>query len=102
MVTDSDKNPNRKNMQALIEAAKTRKDQLKALVELAGELHQKASIPFRVYAVLGETDSATSPKVVIFQSDETEIPKAGATKKNVKGNKAKGRNTPDSNETILP
>ena len=47
---------------------KATKDQLKALGELAGELNQKASIPFRVYAVLGETDDEAAPKVVIFQS----------------------------------
>ena len=46
------------------------KDQLKALGDLAGELNQKASIPFRVYAVLGETDDEASPKVVIFQSGQ--------------------------------
>ena len=44
------------------------KDELKALEELTTELNQKASIPFCVYAVLGETDDEASPKVVIFKS----------------------------------
>ena len=46
---------------------------------MAAELNQKASIPFRVYAVLGETDDEASPKVVIFQSGQLENPKAGGT-----------------------
>ena len=57
-----------KAMQAQIQAAKMAKDELKALGELGAELNQKASIPFRVYAVLGETDGEAAPKVVIFQS----------------------------------
>ena len=90
--TDSDANPQRKNMQAQIQAMKTTKDQLKALAELAGELDQKALIPFRVYAVLGTTrstghpDDEASPNVVIFQSGEVEKPK---TRPGVPGTPAK-------------
>ena len=79
-----DKKP-RKPPAEQVQAAKKAKDQLKALGELAAELNQKASIPFRVYAVLGETDDEAAPKVVIFQSGQLENPKAGGTKKDLKG-----------------
>ncbi|MGA2257651.1 MAG: hypothetical protein ABSG53_23570, partial [Thermoguttaceae bacterium] len=102
MMNDSDKNPNKKNMQAQIEAAKATRDQLKALAELATELNQKrASIPFCVYAVLGKGDDEASPKVVIFQSGQVENPKAGGTKKNPKGKQPKGRAAPDIDERDL-
>ncbi len=101
MATDSDKNPNKKNMQAQIERAKTTRDELKALGELATELNQKASIPFRVYAAMSETDDEKSPKVVIFQSGEVEEPKAGGTKKNAKGKQQKGRTAPEKDELNL-
>ena len=94
MVNDSDKNPNKKNMQGQIDAAKTTRDQLKALGELATELNQKASIPFCVYAALGEDNDAASPEVVLFQSGQFEKTKAGGTKKNAKGNN-KGHATSD-------
>jgi len=67
---------------------------VKTLGELAGELNQKASIPFRVYVALGEDKDAASPRVVLFQSGQVESPKAGGTKKNAKGNK-KGRASSD-------
>ena len=83
------------------QAANMVKDQLKALAELSGELNRKASIPFRIYAVLGETDDKASPRVVIFQSGEVEDQQAGTTKKNPKGPKAKGRIAPDADELKL-
>ena len=112
LVTDSDKNPNKKNMQGPIQAAKATKDELKALRDLGAELDQKASIPYQVYAVLGEkTEDGVAPKVVIFKSGDVEKPKTGWTKKtpkgnnpksnNSKGNKSKGHVTPDSEELDL-
>ena len=102
MVNDSDKNPNKKNMQAQIETAHKTRDQLKALGEFATELNQKnASIPFCIYAALGKGDDEATPKVVIFQSGEFEKAKAGGTKKNSKGKQPKGRATPDINELDL-
>ncbi len=89
-INDSDKNPNKKNMQQQIDAGKATRDQLKALFELAGELNHKASIPFQVYAVLGETDDAASPKVAIFQSGEVEKPQAGGPKKSPQRQTAQG------------
>jgi serine/threonine-protein kinase len=70
---------------------KMAKDGVKALAELATELNQKASVPFRVYAALGDDTDETSPRVVIFQSGDVEKTKAGGAKKNTKGNKSKGR-----------
>ena len=110
--TDSDANPQRKNMQAQIQAMKTTKDQLKALAELAGELDQKALIPFRVYAVLGETDDEASPNVVIFQSGEVEKPKTrpgvpgtpakkNPTTRSTGADKSKGPATPNIDELDL-
>jgi hypothetical protein len=101
MVNDSDKNPNRKNMQGQIDAAKATTDQLKSLGELAGSLNQKTSIPFRVFVALSENDSEASPKIVVFQSGQLESPKAGGTKKTPKGKQPKGRATPNSDELEL-
>ncbi len=101
MVNDSDKNPNKKNMQGQIDTMKTTRDQLKSLGDLAGDLNQKASIPFRIYAVLSAADSETAPNVVVFQSGQLENPKAGGTKKNPKGKQPKGRATPNSDELEL-
>ena len=56
--------------------AKKGRDELKALVELAGEMNQKASIPFCVYAVLGERDDEAAHRVVIFQSGQPGEPEA--------------------------
>ena len=88
-VSDTDKNPNKKNMQDQIQAWKKTRDDLKALGELGVELNQKASIPFRVYAVLGETDDEAH-RVVIFQSGQVDNPKANGPKKNPKVNRKKG------------
>jgi serine/threonine protein kinase len=100
MVNDSDKNPHRPPKEQ-IEAMKTTRDQLKALGDLVAELNQKASIPFRVYVVLGDTDREASPKVVIFQSGQFEPPKPGGAKKNPKGNKSKGRGAPGVDDLKL-
>jgi len=95
-MNDTDKNPNKKRMQAQIDAAKTTRDRLKALGDLATELNQKnASIPFCVYVPLGENDDEASPKVVVFQSGEVAKTKPGGAKKNPKGKQPKGRAAPD-------
>ena len=73
------------------------KDDLNALANLATDLNQKASIPFRVYAVLGETDDEAAPKVVIFQGGPIEETQAAGVKKS-KGNKPQGRAAPDADE----
>ncbi len=103
LVNDSDKNPRKKNMQSQIDLMKATKEHVKALGELAGELNHKASIPFRVYALLGETDSEAAPKVVIFQSGEIEKAKPGVTKKvpNPKGKQPKGQATPEVDDVDL-
>jgi serine/threonine protein kinase len=85
-----------------VQAAKMAKDEVKALGELAGELGQKSSIPFRVYSVLGEATDEAAPKVVIFQSGPMENPKAASTKKNAKGAKAKGGAGIESNDLKMP
>jgi len=72
-VNDSDSTPNNAKMNEQIQAAKTAKEQLKALGELATEL-KNTSIPFRVYAVLGEDDGEAAPRVVIFQSGQPDNP----------------------------
>ena len=66
-------------------------------------IRENESIPFRVYADLSEKDDEASPKVVIFQSGG-EIERPGIerpNKKAAKGNKSKGRVTPDSEELDL-
>jgi len=98
MMNDSDKNPNKKNMQGPIDAMKATRDQLKALGELADKLNQKDSIPFRVYAALDEAHDEAAHKVVIFQSGQVENAKAGGTKKNPKGKQLKGPATPQPEE----
>jgi serine/threonine protein kinase len=80
-----------------IQAAKMVQEQVKSLGDLAGELEQKASIPFCVYSVLGET----TEKVVIFQSGQIENPKAAGAKKNSKGGKTKGHAAPEGEELKL-
>ena len=60
----------------------TTKTQLKALSDLAAELSQKASIPFRVYALLGKADDEATPKLVIFQSAPLEDTKPDGANKN--------------------
>jgi serine/threonine protein kinase len=82
------------------QATKKAKEDLKAMQVLVGELSQKTSIPFRVFALLGQADDEAS-KSVIFQSGEMESPKAGATKKNPKGNKGKGRGSSDLGDLKL-
>ena len=69
-----------------VQEAKKAKDEVKALGDFAEELRQTASIPFRVYAVLGAGDGEAASRVIIFQSGQFENPKAGG-KKNPKGNK---------------
>jgi len=97
MVNDTDKNPNKKKMQAQIDVAKATSDQLRSLGDLATELNQKnASIPFCVYAALGAGDEEASPKIVIFQSGDVEKTKPTGTKKNPKGRQSKGRAAPDT------
>lgn len=90
MASDNDKNPNKKNMQTQIQAAKLARDRLKVLGEFATDLDKKATIPFRVYALLGEGEGDTAGKVVIFQSDDSKIPTATGPKKPLKGNRARG------------
>ncbi|MEI8371547.1 MAG: serine/threonine-protein kinase [Planctomycetota bacterium] len=70
-----------------IQAAKKAKEDLKALGELATDL-KNTSIPFCVYAALGEGEAAL--RVVIFQSGPLENPNPGETPINPKRNK-KGR-----------
>ena len=96
MVNDSDKNPQQKQHAEQIQAAKMAKDQLKALGDLAAELNQKASIPFRVYARPGRERRRGPPKVVIFQSGQVENPRPAGRRRTSKGNKAKGRAAPET------
>ena len=98
MMNDSDKNPNKKNMQDQIDMMKATRDQLKAVGEFVEKLNPKDSIPFRVYAALSAADNEAAPKVIIFQSGQVENAKAGGTKKNPKAKPLKGPATPKSDE----
>ena len=83
------------------QALKMAEDQLKALGDLGAELNQKATIPFRVYAVLGQADDEASPKVVIFESGQSEDLKAAGPKKNAKGKPLKGHLAPEKDDSKL-
>jgi serine/threonine-protein kinase len=104
MISDASQKKNGKAAASAeqIQAAKSAKDEVKALGDLAGELSQKASIPFRIYSILGETSDELAPKVVIFQSGQMEKSKPAGAKKNTQGSKSKGRAPLESDELKFP
>jgi hypothetical protein len=63
--------------------------------------NHKASIPFRIYAALDESDDESAPKVVLFQSGPPDEPKAGGAKKGPKGARPKGGAAAETDELEL-
>jgi len=100
MMNDNQAKNSRKPPPQMLQAAKAAQADFKALGELADELNQKATVPFCIYCVVGETDDAAS-RVVIFESGQTETSKAAGTKKPPRGGRQKSRITPDADELNL-
>jgi len=84
VIANKDKTPKPTSEQ--LQAANKTNEELKALGDLATDL-KNTSIPFSVYAVLGEGDGEAAPRVVIFQSGQIENPNPLEAPKNPRGNK---------------